>query len=185
MLADLCPCFHRSSTKLCPDLVFRSCAGLRPNFGHSRSKLRLIMSRLRTKFCRNFGCSRARLCLISFAPRPFPNLAGTLYIRTRTVGHNASEKCRCYESKRKPHNRPHCDPNEVARRRDSGWRTSRRRRRRRFQQPIAVTASYNLDPPRDLLVRHPGATTRPIRPSTLSLPDPLAAPCCPLRVATP
>ena len=33
---------------------------------------------VRALLCPNFGCSRARLCPISFAPRPFPNLAGTL-----------------------------------------------------------------------------------------------------------
>ena len=64
MLADLCPCFHQSST--------------RPNFGRSRVKLCPILCRLRTKLCPNFGCSRARLCPIYFAPCPFPNLAGTL-----------------------------------------------------------------------------------------------------------
>ena len=37
-----------------------------------------ILCRLRTKLCPNSGCSRARLCPISFAPCPFPNLAGTL-----------------------------------------------------------------------------------------------------------
>ena len=42
----------------CAQTSFRSCAGLRPNFGHSR----------------------ARLCPISFAPCPFPNLAGTLSV---------------------------------------------------------------------------------------------------------
>ena len=62
----------------CAQTSFRSCAGLRPNFGHSRSKLCPIMCRLRTKLCPNFGRSRARLCPISFAPCPFPNLAGTL-----------------------------------------------------------------------------------------------------------
>ena len=58
--ADLCPCF-RSHSKLCP-----------------------ILCRLRTKLCPNFGCSRARLCPISFAPCPFPNLAGTLYVKARS-----------------------------------------------------------------------------------------------------
>ena len=33
--------------------------------------------RLRTKLCPNFGRSRARLCPLSFAPCPLPNLAGT------------------------------------------------------------------------------------------------------------
>ena len=60
MLADLCPCFHQSPT--------------RPNFGRSRVRV----CRLRTKLCPNFGHSCARLCPISFAPCPFPNLAGTL-----------------------------------------------------------------------------------------------------------
>ena len=64
MLADLCPCFHQSLT--------------RPNVGRSRVKVCPILCRLRTKLCPNFCCSRARLCPISFAPCPFPNLAGTL-----------------------------------------------------------------------------------------------------------
>ena len=37
-----------------------------------------ILFRLCTKLCPNFDHSRARLCPISFAPCPFPNLAGTL-----------------------------------------------------------------------------------------------------------
>ena len=61
----------------CAQTSFRSCAGLRPNCGHSRSKLCAIICRSCTKLCPNFG-SRARLCPISFAPCPFPNLAGTL-----------------------------------------------------------------------------------------------------------
>ena len=65
MHADLCPCFHQSPT--------------RPNFCRSRIKVCPILCRLRTKLCPNFGCSCARLCPISFAPCPFPNLAGTLY----------------------------------------------------------------------------------------------------------
>ena len=36
------------------------------------------MCRLRTKLCPNIGCSRTKLCPISFAPCLFPNLAGTL-----------------------------------------------------------------------------------------------------------
>ena len=47
--------------------------------GHSCSKLCPILCRLRNKLCPNFGRSRARLCPISFAPCPFPNLAGTLH----------------------------------------------------------------------------------------------------------
>ena len=39
-----------------------------------------ILCRLCTKLCPNFGRSRARLCPISFAPCPFPNLAGTLLL---------------------------------------------------------------------------------------------------------
>ena len=62
----------------CAQTSLRSCAGLRPNFSHSRSKLCPIMCRSRTKLCPNFGRSHARLCPISFAPCPFPNLAGTL-----------------------------------------------------------------------------------------------------------
>ena len=85
MLADLCPCFHQSPTKLCPDLVSFSCwivtkfwSYRRKRLGHSRSKPCPILCRLRTKLCLHFGRSRARLCPISFAPCPFPNLAGTL-----------------------------------------------------------------------------------------------------------
>ena len=37
-----------------------------------------ILCRLHTELCPNCGRSRARLCPISFAPCPFPNLAGTL-----------------------------------------------------------------------------------------------------------
>ena len=70
MLADLCPCFHQSPT--------------RPNFGRSRVKVCPILCRFRTKLCPNFGCSRARLCPISFAPCPFPNLAGTLITITNS-----------------------------------------------------------------------------------------------------
>ena len=55
VLADLCPRFHRSHSIPCP-----------------------ILCRLRSKLCPNFGRSRARLCPNSFAPCPFPNLAGTL-----------------------------------------------------------------------------------------------------------
>ena len=62
----------------CAQTSFRSCTGLRPNFGHSRSKLCPIMCRSRTKLCPNSGRPRARLCPISFAPCLFPNLAGTL-----------------------------------------------------------------------------------------------------------
>ena len=66
MLADLCPCFHQSST--------------RPNFGRSRVKVCLILCRLRTKLCPDFRCSRPILCPILLAPCPFPNLAGTLQV---------------------------------------------------------------------------------------------------------
>ena len=85
MLADLCPCFHQSLTKLCQDLVSFACwmvtkfwsfTGKR--LGHSRSKLCPILCRLRSKLCPNFGRSRTRLSPISFAPCPFPILAGTL-----------------------------------------------------------------------------------------------------------
>ena len=63
MLADLCPYFHQSPT--------------RPNIGRPRVKVCPILCRLRTKLCPNFGHSHAGLCPISFAPCPFPNLAGT------------------------------------------------------------------------------------------------------------
>ena len=82
VLADLCPCFHRSPTKLCPDLVSFSCWIVTefwsftrkrvPRLGHSHSKLCPILYRLCSKLCPNFGCSHARLCPISFAPCPFP-----------------------------------------------------------------------------------------------------------------
>ena len=66
----------------CAQTSFRSCAGWRPNFGHSRSELCPIMTcRSRAKLCPNFGCSHARLCPVSFSPCPFPNLAVTLLIR--------------------------------------------------------------------------------------------------------
>ena len=59
------PMFHQSPT--------------RPNFGRSLVKVCPILCRLRTKLCPFFGCSRARLCPITFAPCPFPNLAGALH----------------------------------------------------------------------------------------------------------
>ena len=77
----------------CAQTSFRSCPRLRPNFGHSRSKLCPIMCRSRTKLCPNFGrCDvtlRARLCPISFAPCPFPNRAGTLNAIEATSGGTA------------------------------------------------------------------------------------------------
>ena len=73
-LADLCPCFHRSPTKLCPDLVSFACsfvpelwafASKGDLLGHSRSKLTVPdFCRSRPKLCPNFGCLRARLCPI-------------------------------------------------------------------------------------------------------------------------
>ena len=69
----------------CAQTSFRSCAGLRTNFGHSHSKLCPIMCRSRTKLCPDFDCSRARLCPISFAPCPFPNVAGALYVVVSAV----------------------------------------------------------------------------------------------------
>ena len=65
----------------CAQTSFRLRAGLWPNFCRSRSKLCPILCRLRTKLCPNFGRSRIRLCPISFAPCPFPNLAGTIDVR--------------------------------------------------------------------------------------------------------
>ena len=93
ILADLCQCFHRLSINLCPDLVSFACWNV-PEFwlfthkstrlGRSRSKLCQILCRLRNKLCPDFGCSRAILCPIYFAPCPFPNLvAGTLRVRVR------------------------------------------------------------------------------------------------------
>ena len=86
VLADLCPCFHQSPTNLCLDRVSFTCwiviefwsITRKSGLGYSHSKLCPILRRLRTKLCPNFSCSRARLCPISFAPCPFPNLAGTL-----------------------------------------------------------------------------------------------------------
>ena len=46
----------------------------------------------RSKLCPNFGCSRARLCQISFAPCPFPNLAGTLH--SAMIGHKRMVRAR-------------------------------------------------------------------------------------------
>ena len=83
MLADLCPKTAHvfiDRPQNCAQTSFHSCAGLRSNFGHSCSKLCPIMCRSHTKLYPNFGCSHARLCPISFAPCPFPNLAGTLNI---------------------------------------------------------------------------------------------------------
>ena len=76
----------------CAQTSFRSCAGLRSNFGHSRSKLCPIMCRSRTKLYPNFGCSHARLCPISFAPCPFPNLAGTLYMTHEALSFLSRER---------------------------------------------------------------------------------------------
>ena len=85
LLADLCPCFHQSPTKLCPYLISFACC-IVPEFGRSPSKLYPIFCRLHTKLCPNFGRSRARLCLIYFAPCLFPNLAGTLIVQYGYLG---------------------------------------------------------------------------------------------------
>ena len=89
MLADLCPCFHRSPTKLCPGIVSFACWIVTEfwsfTHSHSCSKLCPVLCRLRTKLCPNFGCSRTRLCPISLAPCPFPNLAGTLISRSHVI----------------------------------------------------------------------------------------------------
>ena len=79
MLADLCPCFQRSATKVSPDLAFvrvLDCAQIL----RLRSKLYQILCCLCTKLRPNFGRSHTRLCTISFAPCPFLNLAGTQYM---------------------------------------------------------------------------------------------------------
>ena len=71
MLAYLCPCFHRSPTKLYPDLVSFACWigtkfwSFTRKSGHLRSKPCPILCHLRTKLCPNFGRSRAILCPIS------------------------------------------------------------------------------------------------------------------------
>ena len=67
MLADLCPCFHRSPTKLCPDLISFACTGLCPDFGRPR-----VVGRSRSKLCPMFGRLHAKLCPISYAPSIFP-----------------------------------------------------------------------------------------------------------------
>ena len=82
MLADLWPCFHRSPTRLCPDLVSVACwIAVVSNQLYwivtefwSFTRLGRSCSKMRPILCR----SRARLCPISFAPCPFPNLDGTL-----------------------------------------------------------------------------------------------------------
>ena len=89
--ADLCPCFHRSPTKMCPGpvssawwIVPELWALARksvPQLGRSCSNLCQIFCSLRTKLFPNSGRSRARLSPISFAPCPLPNLAGTLNYR--------------------------------------------------------------------------------------------------------
>ena len=95
MLADFCPCFHRSPTKLCPDFVSFARSFTRKSvparLGRSRSKLCPILSRLRAKLCPNFGRSRARLCPISFAPCPLPNLAGTLINKSAVTAFNTEK----------------------------------------------------------------------------------------------
>ena len=50
-----------------------------------RALLCPILCRLRTKLCPIFRCSHARLCPIFFAPCPFPNLAGTLYLLSKWI----------------------------------------------------------------------------------------------------
>ena len=77
MLADLCPCFHRSPTKLCPDLVSFGCWIVPEFWAFARKSVpELVVYALN---CARFFCRlRTKLCPISFAPCPFPNLAGTL-----------------------------------------------------------------------------------------------------------
>ena len=100
MLADLCPCFHRSPPKLCPDLVSFACWIVtefwsftrKCELGHSRSKLCSIMFP-------NFGCLCARMCPIYFAPCPFPNLAGTLCF---TYHREQGVQGKCYSNTGRP-----------------------------------------------------------------------------------
>ena len=95
MLLDLCPRFHRSPTKLCPDLVSFAC-WIVPEFLPFGHKSVPRLGRSRSKLCPNFGRSRAGLCPISFAPCPFPNLAGTLRLAVKieptpyTTAHTSS-----------------------------------------------------------------------------------------------
>ena len=87
----------------CARILFRSRAGLCLNFLRSHSKLCPIFCRLRTTLCPNFGRSRARLSPISFAPCPFPNLAGTLSTHNshwRVSAHNSRWRAGAHNSSR-------------------------------------------------------------------------------------
>ena len=90
MLADLFPYFHRLPTKLCSDLVSFAC-WIVPKFWAFARKSDLIVHALN---CARFAVICALNCAknlvvraldcalfvssVSFAPCPFPNLAGTL-----------------------------------------------------------------------------------------------------------
>ena len=63
------------------------------------SVLHLVIRANDTKSGTNFGRLRARLCQISFAPCPFPNLAGTLTnIRERAAMLRIEEEFSIYRS---------------------------------------------------------------------------------------
>ena len=96
VLADLCPCFHQSPTKLCPDLVSFACWIVTEFWSFMRKSVPHLV--IRTLNCARFcgvcalncarilvSCLRARLCPIYVAPCPFPNLAGTLSLLHGTI----------------------------------------------------------------------------------------------------
>ena len=104
MFADLCPFFHQSPTKLCPDLVSFACWIVTEFWSFTRKSVPDLV--VRALNCARFcvvcalNCARilvfrARLCPISFAPCPFPNLVGTLLVSE--LRHNGnliySRKC--------------------------------------------------------------------------------------------
>ena len=77
MLADLCPCFHQSPTKLCPDLVSFACWIVTKFWSFTRKSDLVIRALncpilfcLRSKLCPNFGRLHVRLCPI-FCTLPF------------------------------------------------------------------------------------------------------------------
>ena len=78
MLADLCPCFHQSPTKLCPDLVLFTCWIVTKFWSFTRKSVpdTVIRALNCARFCVvcALNCARilvVRLCPISFAPCPF------------------------------------------------------------------------------------------------------------------
>ena len=77
MLRDLCPCFHRSPTKLCPDLVSFACWIVPEFLAFARKSVPdLVVHALNCAqyfvVCARILVVRARLCSIYFAPCLFP-----------------------------------------------------------------------------------------------------------------